>query len=120
MKERSVIFAFGIVYSTPASRLRIIPKLVKQIIESIDKTRFDRAHFLSFGDFSLNFEVVYYVLTPDYTDYVNKQEIINLNMYEIFEKENIQFAFPTQTVHLTNNNDNKSGISTEGVKQFTN
>ena len=98
MQERRISFSFGLVYNTPAAKLKIIPILIKRIIDPLDNLRFDRAHFHSFGDFSLNFEVVYYVLTPDYNLYMDKQQAINLKIVEIFEKEHIEFAFPTQTV----------------------
>ena len=100
MQERRIVFNFGIVYNTPLTRLKSIPQSVKEIIESLKDTRFDRAHFKSFGDFSLNFEVVYYVLSPDYNQYMDKQQTINLKIYELFEKMSIEFAFPTQTVIL--------------------
>jgi small-conductance mechanosensitive channel len=75
--------------------------MVKRIIESSGHTRFDRAHFKSFGHFSLNFEVVYYVLSPDYNTYMDIQQLINLRLFEVFEKEQIEFAFPTQTVLIS-------------------
>jgi small-conductance mechanosensitive channel len=98
MQERRIVFEFGIVYHTPAQKLSMIPQLVKRIIETAGSTRFDRAHFKSFGDFSLKFEVVFYVLSPDYNTYMDIQQAINLKLFEFFEKEQIQFAFPTQTI----------------------
>ena len=74
--------------------------MIRDIIESIDLTRFDRSHFARYGDFSLNFETVYYVLDPDYTKYMDVQQEINLRIFQKFEEEGIVFAFPTQTVHL--------------------
>jgi small-conductance mechanosensitive channel len=100
MQERRVIFNFGIIYNTPAAKLKIIPQLVKRVIESFENTRFDRAHFKSFGDFSLDFEVVFYVLSADYNTYMDIQESINVKIFELFEKEQIEFAFPTHTVFV--------------------
>ena len=100
MQERRVLFSFGVVYDTPAQKLKTIPDLVRKIVESLEHTRFDRAHFQSFGDFSLNFEVVYYVLSPDYNIYMDRQQSINLHIFELFHREQIEFAFPTQTVFM--------------------
>lgn len=100
MQERRIVFSFGVVYSTPTFKLKEISDLVRKIIEDMDETRFDRAHFQSFGDFSLKFEVVYYVLSPDYNTYMDKQQSINLMIFELFEKEQIEFAFPTQTLFV--------------------
>jgi len=102
MQERRVVFGLGVIYGTRAAQLKIIPKLIRNIIESIDGTRFDRAHFKSFGDFSLNFEVVFYVLSADYNRYMDIQEAINTQIFEVFEKEEIEFAFPTQTLFMNN------------------
>jgi len=98
--ERRVAFTFGVLYSTPAAQLKRIPEMVREIIENTGQTRFDRAHFKEFGDFSLNFEVVYYVLSPDYAVYMDIQEKINLGIFEAFENEGIGFAFPTRTLHI--------------------
>lgn len=102
MEERRILFSFGVVYNTPASKLKQIPTMVKQIIESVGDLRFDRAHFKSFGDFSLDFEVVYYVLSPDFSFYMDRQQEINFRIFELFEKEGIEFAFPTRTLHVQN------------------
>jgi small-conductance mechanosensitive channel len=99
-QERRVVFIFGVLYSTPSESLKKIPAVVRGIIETTKQTRFDRAHFKSFGDFSLNFEVVYYVLSPDYVVYMDIQEKINLAIFEAFEAEGIGFAFPTRTIHI--------------------
>ncbi len=100
MQERRIVFGLGVIYETSAAKLKIIPRLLKNIIESTGGTRFDRAHFKSFGDFSLNFEVVFYVLSPDYNTYMDIQERINTRIFELFEKEQIDFAFPTQTLFI--------------------
>lgn len=102
MQERRVLFEIGIVYNTPRAKINMVPQLVKQIIESIEKTRFDRAHFKSFGDFSLKFEIVFYVLSADYNIYMDIQQAINLKIFEMFGREQIEFAFPTQTVLVSN------------------
>jgi small-conductance mechanosensitive channel len=100
MFERRILFSFGVVYQTAADKLEAIPGMVKEIIDSLEDTRFDRAHFKDYGNFSLNFEVVYYVLKPDYNVYMDKQQDINLALYRRFKEESIEFAYPTQTLYL--------------------
>ena len=100
MKERRIVFNFGVCYETPLEKLKKIPEMVREIIESIEDTRVDRIHFKEFGDFALIFEVVYYVLTPDYLRYMDIQQEINFKLKEKFEKEGIEFAYPTQTIYL--------------------
>jgi small-conductance mechanosensitive channel len=89
MQERRVLFELGIVYNTPLAKLKIIPQMIRRIIESNGNTRFDRAHFKSFGDFSLKFEVVFYVVSPDYNTYMDIQQSINVKLFELFEKEHV-------------------------------
>ncbi|WP_286975229.1 mechanosensitive ion channel family protein [Acetomicrobium sp. UBA5826] len=101
MQERRVVFSFGVLYETPLEKLKEIPDIVKNIITSIENARFDRAHFASYGNFSLNFEVVYYVLSSDYTVYMDIQQRINLALFEEFKKRDIVFAYPTQTIYVS-------------------
>ncbi len=101
LQRRRVVFQLGAVYQTPSEKLKIIPDMVKQIIVENPNAEFDRGHFKSFGDSSLNFEFVYYVLSSDYTIYMDIQQEINLKIFDAFEKEGIEFAYPTQTLFLT-------------------
>lgn len=100
MEERRIAFKLGVTYQTPHAKLRRIPGIVKEIIDRKSELRFDRGHFSNFGDFSLDFEFVYYVLSPDYALFMNKQQDIYLDVAEAFEREEIEFAYPTQTVFI--------------------
>ncbi len=100
METRRIVFKFRIHYETTSQQLREIPVIVKQIIEGIADTRFDRAHFSALGESFLNFDVVYYVLGNDYTLYMNIQQEINLKLKEALEERNIRFAYPAQTIYL--------------------
>ena len=100
MYERRVAFSLGVTYDTKVELLERIPSMIEEIIGSQENTRFDRCHFKSFGDFALIFETVYYLLTPDYTAYMDAQQGINLAIARRFEEEGIEFAYPTQTIHL--------------------
>lgn len=100
MSRRRVVFSLGVLYSTSANKLEAIPGFIQAIVEQTPGTTFDRAHFASFGPSSLDFEVVYYVESPDYNEYMNLQQQINLNVVRRFEQEDIGFAFPTRTIHV--------------------
>ncbi|KON28454.1 mechanosensitive ion channel protein MscS [miscellaneous Crenarchaeota group archaeon SMTZ-80] len=100
MAERRVVFSIGVVYQTPEDKLKLIPQMIKEIIESQELTRFDRAHFKEFGNFSLNFEVVYWMASPDYNLYMDTQQRINLQIFHKFNEENIEFAYPSQTIFM--------------------
>jgi len=100
MFERRIVFGFGVTYDTPPEKLEKIPDMVRGIIESLPDTRFDRAHFATYGDSSLNFEVVYYVLVPDYAVYMDRQQSINLELYRRLEEIHVEFAYPTRTLYI--------------------
>ncbi|MCM8763233.1 MAG: mechanosensitive ion channel [Candidatus Omnitrophica bacterium] len=98
MEKRRVVFRIGLVYQTPLNKLKEVPQIIKDIISSIPEAVFERAHFFSYGDFSLIFEVVYYVIGADYNKYMDVQQKINFAIKEEFEKRKIEFAYPTQTI----------------------
>jgi small-conductance mechanosensitive channel len=100
MSQRRALFEIGVVYGTPSDKLRRIPELIRKAVESCDNTRFDRSHFKSFGDSALLFETVYFMTVPDYNAYMDTQQAINLELYQRFEAEDIEFAYPTQTLFL--------------------
>jgi small-conductance mechanosensitive channel len=101
MEERRVVFSVGVTYDTPRAKLELIPTMVRAIIERLPDVRLDRVHFKAFGAFSLDFEIVYYMLSPDYNQYMDMQHTINLAIVDAFAEAEIEFAFPTQTLHLS-------------------
>ena len=108
MSERRAVFGFGVEYGTPGPALAGIPAMVRGIVEREKPVRFDRAHFTRFGPSSLDFEVVYWVLDPDYTLYMDIQQRINLALLARFREMNISFALPTQTMMVRSANDDGS------------
>ncbi|HEY0844404.1 MAG TPA: mechanosensitive ion channel family protein [Noviherbaspirillum sp.] len=101
MQERRVAFEFGVAYETPLEELERIPELVRDIVGADQlATRFDRAHFKAYGDSALQYEVVYYVLDPDYNKFMDIQQGINLAILREFRARGIAFAYPTRTLHI--------------------
>lgn len=100
MSERRVVFKFGIAYETPVEQVGQLGAVVRDIILAQNAVRFDRAHFMNFGTSSLDFEVVYYVLSADYNVYMDIQQQINLEIMRACAARNIGFAFPTTVMHI--------------------
>lgn len=100
MSERRIVFGFGVVYQTSLEKLKAIKDIIRDIIKEDKRARLDRVHFKEYGDSSLNFEVVYFVMDRDYNMYMDVQEGINQEMFRRFEEEGIEFAYPTQTVFI--------------------
>jgi len=100
LKERRVVTRIGVAYETPNDLMKKIPEWIKDIVEGIERVRFDRVHFTTFGDSALMFELVYIVLSDQYEDYVDVQQEINLGIKGKFEEKNVDIAYPTQTLYI--------------------
>lgn len=100
MAKRRIVFTLGIIYETPQAVVQQVPQYIAEIFASTKKAELDRAHFASFGAYALNFEVVYYVLASDYNTYMDIQQEVNFKIMEVFEREGIEFAYPTQVLHM--------------------
>ncbi|MFW5971922.1 MAG: mechanosensitive ion channel family protein [Bacillota bacterium] len=110
MKRRRILFNFGVVYQTSLEQVKKIQGIVKDIINEQYLVDFDRCHFKAFGDYSLVFEVVYYVNDRDYNIYMDINHQILLRMKEEFANENISFAYPTQSIYMQNENAGDNNI----------
>ena len=100
LKKRRDLFKLGIAYETPKTKLKKIPGMIKKIVSANKLAEFDRCHFVEYGDYSLNFEIVYYVDTDSYKKFLDIKQKINLDIFAEFEKEGIVFAYPTQVVYV--------------------
>jgi len=100
MEKRRGLAHIGVAYNTPAEKLEKIPEMIRKIINNQDNTEADRIHFKSFADSSLIYEVVYYVNSGEYVQFMDIQQAINLAIIKKFEQEKIEIAFPTQTIYL--------------------
>lgn len=107
MQRRRIVFSVGVTYETPAEKLRQIPSVLKEIVESQELVDFDRAHFKAFGDSSLDFEIVYYVNSSEYNTYMDIQQDYNFQIYERFQEMGVEIAFPTRTLYVRNENGQK-------------
>jgi len=100
MEKRRVVFTFGVTYETDTAKMKRIPSMIADIFSSIENVDLDRAHFSSFDDSSLSYEVVYHVLDGDYNLYMDIQQEVNYRLKDVFEKEGISMAYPTRTVYV--------------------
>jgi small-conductance mechanosensitive channel len=100
MEQRRISFTLGVIYDTSLDQLREIPVIVRSIIEEQKEVSLDRVHFFSYGDYSLKYEVVYFVETSDYNRYADIQQDINFRIFEVFKEKGIQFAYPSQTIFM--------------------
>ncbi len=100
MRKRRVLMNIGVTYDTTVAKMKKAKEIITKSIENIEGLEFSRCYFMQFGEFSLNFEVVFYVLEGEYEIFASLQEEVNLKIKEGFEKAKIEMAFPTQTINL--------------------
>jgi small-conductance mechanosensitive channel len=100
MAQRRMIYSIGVTYSTSVEQMQAIPTMVQAIIDAQEHSTFNRCHFTEFADSSLNFELVYYIDTRDFSVALNEQQAINLGIMEAFAQKGIDFAFPSRTLYL--------------------
>lgn len=118
--ERRVESRIGILYETPLETLKRVPEWIREAIEAAGETRFDRAHFKEYGDSSLVFEYVYFVLTPDYNTYMDRQQAINLALFQRFAEGGVSFAYPTHTLRfepMENGRDAQDRVGGRSVRE---
>lgn len=103
LNERRVNLDIGLTYQTSSKQLAEIPTIIEEIISNVEGVTFSRCHFNKFNPSSLNFEVIYYIQNADYMIFMDKQQIINLKIKEIFDEKGLDFAYPTQTLFIEKN-----------------
>jgi small-conductance mechanosensitive channel len=96
MRERRVVFPFKVRYDTKPEQLERIPTIVRRLVESHKQARFERSHFLRFGDGSFDFETVFWMTTPDYNTYMDVQQQLNLDLMRELERVGVRFALPAR------------------------
>jgi len=100
METRRVAFVLRVAYGSSDDQLARVPALVRDAVAAEPRAAFERAHFFNYGEWSLDFEVVYHFQSPDYIAHMDTQQAILLAIYRRFESERIRFAHPLSIVRL--------------------
>ncbi len=98
MTRRQQVFTVGVAADTPYEKLKQIPDILREIVAAQSEVEFGRAHFRTFGEYTLDFEVVYFLPVPDFTLFMDTQQAINLEIHRRFAEEGIGMPYPTQAV----------------------
>jgi small-conductance mechanosensitive channel len=92
-----------ITYDTPPEKVEKAVSIIREILdnhEGMDPEFPPRVHFNEYNDTSLNILMIYWYFPPDYWAYLDFSERVNLEIMRRFEAEGIEFAFPTATTYL--------------------
>ena len=93
-------FSLTITYETPVEKVRQIPKIIEEIIKKHKKTTFERALLKEMQASNLEILISYVVESDDWLLAVKIHEQILLEILEVFAKEGIGLAYPTQTLYV--------------------
>ena len=97
IEERRIVIQIGIIYQTPHDIVAALPGEIEAIIKAQSDVRFDRAHFFNFGASSLDYEIVFFVTTPEYDLMMDRRQAICLGIMRRMAELRVGFAYPTQT-----------------------
>ena len=87
----------GLTYDTDEVQMQKAIDILEDIVKDQEAITDDyAAGFNGFGDFSLNILFIYYV-KPD-SHWLDTQTLVNKEILRRFNKEGLEFAFPTQTI----------------------
>lgn len=94
----------GVVYGTTAEQMRSIRDAIMRRLEEHPRVHQPdhRVRFRSFGDSSLNIEVLCWVATQEFAEFLEVAEELNFAIAEEVERAGSSFAFPTRTVVMQN------------------
>ena len=111
---RRVKFSVGLTYHTSIEQIKKIVADMQTMIDNHPRTtnaegkkskdKEGKVRFDEFGDSSLNIFVLYYVDSPKWADLIDVRQDVNYKIMEIVKKHNSDFAFPSTTVYLQQNN----------------
>lgn len=100
--RRRMSFTIGVEYGTSSAKMEQGKKIIEQNLKKVkglDHKKY-AIHFVNFGSSSLDIRVQYWILLEAMTNYFGVQDQLLSGIKKDFEKAKIEFAFPTQTVHV--------------------
>lgn len=97
------VFNVTITYDTPPEKLQRAIDILKEILdnhEGMNPNLPPRVYFNNMNADSLNLQCFYWFHPPDFWKFMDFTQWVNNEIFKRFNEEKIDFAFPTQTIHL--------------------
>lgn len=104
-------------YNTPLDKVQKAVDIIRTTLdnhEGMDPDFLPRVYFNEFNPASLNIIVLYWYHPPNYWDFLDFNQRVNMQIMQEFEKEGIKFAFPTTTTYLTPDDQHPLQVSLTG------
>lgn len=99
---RKIRMNLGLAYGTKVEKLKLGMEIVRKILAEQKNIDPDSVlvGFNEFKDFSLNIYIEFFIRETEYRKILETQSIVSLGVKEQFEKNAIEFAFPTRTIYM--------------------
>lgn len=99
---RRTMTTLGVTYDTDPQLLELFLEGIKNIIKANPSSRKDYYHviFNGFGDSSLEILLYFFFKVPDWNQELLERQNVYLEILRLAKQLGIEFAFPTQTLHL--------------------
>ena len=100
MARRRIETAFGVIYQTDPDLAEKVPEIVAEIVKDVPAVTFDYCGMSAFGPSSLDFDLVFYSLQPDFNRSMAARSRVLLALFRGLQDHGLEFAYPTQTLFI--------------------
>ncbi|MCR9268915.1 MAG: mechanosensitive ion channel family protein [Hyphomonadaceae bacterium] len=100
MARRRMQTTFGVIYQTDPELAERIPEIVAKIVKDVPAVDFEFCAMSSFGPSSLDFDLVFYSLQPDFNRSAAARSRVLLALFRGLQEHGLEFAYPTQTLFI--------------------
>jgi len=103
-KYRRYKSTLGVQYDTTQEQMLAFTEGIRELIRQHPFTRKDYYHVYFTGYGASSLEILLYVFfeVPDWAVELREKERLNMDILRLADKLGVQFAFPTQTLHIQN------------------
>lgn len=101
MEKRRLMFSLGVTYETENEKLKRIPQLLRDVIQNIEMIECGSVALKEFGDSAIIFDVVCFVQSKEYSDFVKRREELNYAILDLFSSQGVDMAYPTRRVYTS-------------------
>lgn len=103
MWKRRVVISFALPLNVDVQKLKEVPSWIRTLLESQPEITVDRSHLSSFANAYANYEVVYWVNSPNFNLHMDLQQKFLLNFLEKLNSQDMSIAIPSQELILNEN-----------------
>lgn len=102
MKKRRVKLTIGVTYDSTREQLNEAVKAIRKILKEDEQIHqgFHMVNFVDFGAYSLDILVYCFSITTNWAEHLQVRQELLLKIMKAIRELGLEFAFPTQTLHL--------------------